>query len=223
MVIPSHSSRNRMLSLKVLLISTGVLSMAVMLKLSLPVITEFAISEVPSIWSFVVSWLRPPYLYLVINCIIITIVASSKLQQKVDESPSETVVQPVPIEISGDVRTDFSAAYNNDASMNTLAEVRPEFAYGHDENVAKASHFDPFAYVDARVSKAKKTMTLNPSEEMSGADELSISKSSWTPVTPQRNSTLSTEKPLVSARFGHRKVVKASPEGTNLSLSLSLS
>ncbi|KAA8523833.1 hypothetical protein F0562_010256 [Nyssa sinensis] len=206
MPIPSHSSSTWMLSLKVLLISTGVLSMAVMFKLSLPVMTEFAISEVPLIWSFVVSWLRPPYLYLVINCIIITIVASSKLQHKVDESPSETVVQPVPIKTPEYVQTNFSAAYNSVASMNTSVEIRPEFAYGHDENVVQASEPDPYPYVDARVSK---TMIANASG-LSGADELAISKSSW---TPQRNSTFPTEKPLVSARFNHRKVVKASPEG----------
>lgn len=60
-----------------MIISTAV---AVMLKLSVPLVTDFAHSEVPSIWSLVAFWLRPPYLYLVINCIIITIVASSKLR-----------------------------------------------------------------------------------------------------------------------------------------------
>ncbi|CAN4102843.1 unnamed protein product [Withania somnifera] len=88
-----QSSSNSMLSLKFFLISTTVLSAAIMLKVSAPAVTGFAVSEIPYIWNGVVSWLKPPYLYLVINCIIITIVASSKLQNKLDEdlSPAQVV------------------------------------------------------------------------------------------------------------------------------------
>uniref|UniRef100_A0A5B7BJI1 DUF4408 domain-containing protein n=1 Tax=Davidia involucrata TaxID=16924 RepID=A0A5B7BJI1_DAVIN len=197
MTIPSQltqsSTSNWMFPLKVVLISSGVLSMAVMLNLFVPVITQFAISEFPSIWSFLVSWFSPPYHYLLINCIILTIVASSKFRQKVDESPPEAVV---PIKISGDVREDFSVA--------ALVEVQPEFGYGYDANVV----------IKASDSRVLETKTTNASEEMSGGDEPALSNSSWS--TPQRNSTeysISTEKPLVSLRFGHRKDVKASPEG----------
>ncbi|CAN4104141.1 unnamed protein product [Withania somnifera] len=96
MAILFQSSSNSMLSLKIFLISTTVLSAAIMLKVSAPAVTDFAVSEVPSLWNGVVSWLKPPYLYLVINCIIITIVASSKLQNKLDEnlSPAPAFVSP---------------------------------------------------------------------------------------------------------------------------------
>lgn len=92
-ILFSQSSSGLALSLKLLFISTGVLSAAVLLKLSAPAIADFAVTDVPSFYNVVVSWLRPPYLYLVINCIIVTIVASSKLQSKLGDvslSPSPT-------------------------------------------------------------------------------------------------------------------------------------
>lgn len=63
--------------------TAAVLFMAVVAKLSASLVTEFTVSQVPMIWTLVASWLKPPYLYLVINCIIITIFASSKLQKHV--------------------------------------------------------------------------------------------------------------------------------------------
>ncbi|KAF9663521.1 hypothetical protein SADUNF_Sadunf17G0060000 [Salix dunnii] len=53
----------------------------VILKLSvLPFVTFFVVSELLIMYSSVISWFHLPYLYLVINCIIISILASSKLQ-----------------------------------------------------------------------------------------------------------------------------------------------
>ncbi|XP_074380159.1 uncharacterized protein LOC141721233 [Apium graveolens] len=63
--------------------TVAVLFMAVVAKLSASLVTEFTVSRVPWIWTLVASWLKPPYLYLVINFIIITIFASSKLQKHV--------------------------------------------------------------------------------------------------------------------------------------------
>ncbi|KAJ6376446.1 hypothetical protein OIU76_025568 [Salix suchowensis] len=107
MVFPTSGSGNLMLSLKVALISTGLLSLAVILKLSVvPFVTDFAVSELPIMYSSVISWLQPPFLYLVINCIIISILASSKLQlqnpsqeQQVLLSPADIIVPPVPMTV----------------------------------------------------------------------------------------------------------------------------
>ncbi|KAF2314285.1 hypothetical protein GH714_025030 [Hevea brasiliensis] len=102
------------LSLKIALISTCVLSVAVMLKLSVPVVTDFAVHELPLMYSSVISWLRPPYLYLVINGIIISIVASSKLQLQKPEEPSkqQEIIPPpmLAVEVpkaSGDIPSDY--------------------------------------------------------------------------------------------------------------------
>ncbi|WCJ32116.1 hypothetical protein M5689_013559 [Euphorbia peplus] len=69
------------LSLKVALISTGIISVAVVIKTSVPALTDL----VPVMYRCVVAWLRPPYLYLVMNAIIISIVASSKLHVQKDD------------------------------------------------------------------------------------------------------------------------------------------
>lgn len=95
-ILFSQTSSSLALSLKVLFVSISVLSAAVLLKLSAPAIADFAVTDVPSFYNVVVSWLRPPYLYLVINCIIVTIVASSKLQSKLgDVCPSPSVTPPL--------------------------------------------------------------------------------------------------------------------------------
>ncbi|KAL7216865.1 hypothetical protein ACSBR1_028730 [Camellia fascicularis] len=219
MAILSQSSSNWMLSLKVVLISTSVLFMAMVLKLSVPIVMEFAVSEIPSIWSFVMSWLRPPYLYVVINCIVITIVASSKLQQKVVDKPppavvAETMVYPVPIK----VREDYAVAYGGVDVKNASVEVRPEFEYGYDANVVKGSEFDVYELEDDRLPEietktATTTLAIRAAEEMSG-EELALSRSLWTPQLNSREYAVSSsEKPTVSVRIGHRKAVKSSPEG----------
>lgn len=204
----SSSSNSWMLSLKVVLISTGVLSMAVALKLSVPVVAEFVASEIPSLWSFVLSWLQPPYLYLIINFIIISIVASSKLQHRVDDAsppvPEMIIVPPVTAEavkISGEVsRTDY-AMYSNSSGVVLSG-------YGYDPNevpakiseaqvvVAETFHAPP---TPARVAEKEEVVARNGLQRI---DSLEFS--------PFANEN---EKPPASARFGHRKSVKASPEG----------
>nr|GMC70174.1 Leucine zipper protein [Ipomoea batatas] len=193
MTILFESASTSALSLRILLISTTVISAAVMLKISAPVITDFAVSDVPSIWNAVVSWLRPPYLYLVINCIIVTIVASSKLQSKLDDHvsapPPDTHVQALPqvreIQPPATVFSDLVPSFSDVVLNNQTASTRPEV----------------FSYV-SKVESAP---------------------SSWTPLTRQESSdySVSTEKPPASSRFSHRKNAKSTPDSGKGALAVS--
>ncbi|TXG67117.1 hypothetical protein EZV62_008392 [Acer yangbiense] len=115
------SSGNLTFSLKVGLVSTCVLSTAMLLKFSFPLISEFVASDVPVFWNVVLQWLKPPYLYLVINFIIISILASAKLQQK--DGSAAAAAAPDKVVLSGDVRTryDRSSVAYDDMMIRDLA------------------------------------------------------------------------------------------------------
>ncbi|KAM7251378.1 hypothetical protein ACFE04_023261 [Oxalis oulophora] len=84
---------NRILALKTVLISTAILSMAVLVTI-LPSLTDFSVFNelVPSSLLNIVSLiLRPPYLYIFVNFIIISILASTKLHKPHDHHPTAAV------------------------------------------------------------------------------------------------------------------------------------
>ncbi|KAF9614111.1 hypothetical protein IFM89_015373 [Coptis chinensis] len=200
MAITSRTTSNWFLSLKILLTSTIIFSVGVFLKLSIPVILNFMVSELPILWSSILAWLTPPYLYVVINGIIITIAASSRFQHKVDNDDDDIHIQesepiittpfkPIPLPI-----------------MDTHLDLKSPLL------VSNESDFEEERKV--QVEEVEKKVV--PIEDEVG---FVISRSNWT--VSRRDSTeipneilpLSTEKPLVSVRFGHRKPVKSSPEG----------
>ncbi|KAG9137157.1 hypothetical protein Leryth_011981 [Lithospermum erythrorhizon] len=95
---PSTRYNTSMLTPRLLLISATIISASIAVKLYAPPLINIS-SSVPTL--YVVSWLKPPYLYLIINFIIITIVASTKLQSKFEHFSSsqvhESFVQVQPI------------------------------------------------------------------------------------------------------------------------------
>jgi len=204
MAYPASSSYNWNLSLKLVLISTGVVTMALALKVSAPVVSDFVVSEIPSIWSFLLSWLRPPYLYILINCIIISIFASSKLKPRPDDpAPEMLAVPPTPTPVK-EVREDY-VVYGNYDILNR---------YGYDAAKASAS---VVRLVDSEgVEKTSSNEIL-----INGSDAAVLWRSALNGglhkqdslELPYSNNEKENETPPVSARFAHRKPVKASPEG----------
>lgn len=91
------------LFLKLLLLSSGILSMAEILKFYVPLVVDILVSDVPAVWSSIVLWLRPPYLYLLFNFIIVSILASSKLHQYLVDPPPTTMSK-----LYADSRADFT-------------------------------------------------------------------------------------------------------------------
>ncbi|KAH0685252.1 hypothetical protein KY290_016521 [Solanum tuberosum] len=79
------STSNLMLTVKFLLISIGAVSSAIAIKSSVPLI----LYECPTIWSGLISWLKPPYLYILLNGIIIIIAATSRSNRKEQQQSGE--------------------------------------------------------------------------------------------------------------------------------------
>ncbi|XP_062188789.1 uncharacterized protein LOC133892057 [Phragmites australis] len=157
------------------------------------------------------TWLTPPYLYIVINAIIISIAASSRFQS----SSRPTACGPAAPE--AELETEHVAI---SAPLQVPAPVVavPVVAVWPAEAVAME---EPMV----NVNTAAPAPVPVPEED----DDFSISRSTWTPrwrgaeteaeadaeneVAPFADLTNSREKPLVSARFG-RKAAKPSPEGS---------
>ncbi|XP_055826528.1 uncharacterized protein LOC129894955 [Solanum dulcamara] len=80
------STSNLMLTMKVLLISIGAISSVIAIKSSVPLI----LYEFPTIWIGLISWLKPPYLYVLLNGIIIIIAATSRSNSKEQHSGEQS-------------------------------------------------------------------------------------------------------------------------------------
>ncbi|KAF2305100.1 hypothetical protein GH714_001782 [Hevea brasiliensis] len=167
------------LSLQVVLISAGVLSLALLLKVSVPLVVDFSVYQAPLIWGSIASWLKPPYLYVILNCIIITIAASSRLHHTHGASDKEQQEQIPP------------------APKISIHEAPDQFHY--QIKISAAEILSDYGGMESTVVVAEDS-TWIPPKGMDSSENL-----------PEL--LLPSEKPLVSARFGHRKPVRASPEG----------
>ncbi|XP_038893632.1 uncharacterized protein LOC120082507 [Benincasa hispida] len=203
-----------LLSLKAMLMSAGVLSMALALKVSVPLVFEFSVLYVPLIWNSLISCLRPPYIYIIINGIIISIVASSRFHQK--EADAYVEIPSATREIVSEFTIVESPTAYEQRDELIVSEVKAIDAIDLPFEEAIAPEVKEIEAVilpreEVIVPEAKVIETISSVEaEAEDEDKFVIS------ANPRRNSLERMrlpEKPLVSSRFGHRKSAKASPEG----------
>ena len=201
------------LSFRFGLSTAAILFMAVMVKFSALLRTEFTVSQVPLIWNLVVSWFEPPYLYLVINCIIITIFASSKLQK---HGPSHNS------ELNKFLEDDYNG--NQNALQNKLVEVMqanssPEIKFSY----KFSDEFDLNGNADDSVSETKSpTIVKDVHIDDSNAATGSLYSGKTTRfkeindkiILEHPVNKMSEPKPPSSAKLVHQKVVKDNKEGT---------
>ncbi|KAH0937697.1 hypothetical protein HID58_005158 [Brassica napus] len=116
---------------------TGVLSLAAAVSFTVPSVSHFVASSYPMIYNNTVFLLKPPYLYLVINCIIVSIVATSKLTHKsssgidVSDFSEAVTVVPVPSDIDAGylnvshhaVASDYTEGEDNEPKVEDVSQV----------------------------------------------------------------------------------------------------
>lgn len=204
--------------------SAGVLSVALALKVSVPLVFEFSVLYVPLIWNSLISCLRPPYIYIIINGIIISIVASSRFHQNEADAY---------VEIPSATKASEDIGYREIVSEFTIVESPTAYEQRDELIVSEVKAIDAMDLqieeVIAPEMKEIEAALVLPREEVivpetkvieaissveaeaEDEDKFVISTNpTWNSL--ERRTRLP-EKPLVSSRFGHRKSAKASPEG----------
>ncbi|MED6182423.1 hypothetical protein PIB30_028285 [Stylosanthes scabra] len=153
-----------MLSLKVVALSAALFFTALGVKASLPLLT----THLPTLWNLCLLCFKPPFIYILLNAIIISIVASSKFFH---HNPFDTPhhVNPLPV---------------NPPLSKTLQQEEED-----EEEVEKE--------IDVGVVEESALIPLKSIDKEISPEYL---------ISPM-------EKPLLSARFGHRKPPKSIPEG----------
>ncbi|POO03692.1 CFE protein [Trema orientale] len=217
-----------MVSVKALVISMSVVLMGLAMKVSVPLSSESLGSHVPVMWSSFLTWLRPPYLYIIINVIIITIVASSRFHHHHHhDDRAEDYHEPAPTTTNvSDPGHESTGCYDQEMKIVSREfgesdQVRSVVLYEHrdeeeeeeeEAEVVEAYHADDEAAV---IDK------FEIPDEAVADHEVLLSRLSPRVETPPRRIDYSPDKPLFSARFGQRKPVKPIPEGGRSSLKVS--
>ncbi|AEE28700.1 unnamed protein product [Arabidopsis thaliana] len=192
-----------MISIKAALITAGIVAVSLFLKSSVPIAVDFSVSRFPIFWSSFLSWLKPPYLFVAINVIITIIMASSKFYQSVGEQDGE----------------DDEILLGGEYTIpNVITQAPPRRLVDLDAD------FDFVATVQSPILVAEveilevvfeeKEMAI--SGQTNGGDEFAVMRSELNqPIMEESENLPPAEKPLVSARSGHRKPIKASSKGVN--------
>ncbi|KAM7265174.1 hypothetical protein ACFE04_002857 [Oxalis oulophora] len=174
-----------LLCMKLVLISTGVLSVVFAVKNSVPLVVDFSTTQAPAIWSGFCSWLKPPFLYVIINGIIISIAASSRFYNTNQSSPLDEERERVTVSDLDDCHVSLRhQSYGYVEEIETINKSVEDDVDDDDDDVAEETK------------------------------SVLVTESTWTPRTdlPEIQSP-PVEKPLVSSRFCQRKPSKLSPEG----------
>ncbi|KAK9089424.1 hypothetical protein Scep_028506 [Stephania cephalantha] len=160
------------LSLKLLLVSALFLSTALILKFSIPPISQsqqlLSSVSIPLLYNSLRSWLTPPYLYFVINGIIIIIVASSRFQltprhEDAGDPPEKTTPADVPHDVAHEDYRDVAVVKEKESTppeavllINPLEKPPVSTRFSHRRSATASSEGGK----SLRVAKPKRQDTL---------------------------------------------------------------
>ncbi|CAD5312399.1 unnamed protein product [Arabidopsis thaliana] len=181
--------------IKAVLISTGIITaMSMFLKVFLPVTLYFSLSF-STLWSSFLPWLKPPYLFVFVNVMITIIIASSRYYRSIGDHDGK------------DEKNLHGRGYYRIQTEPIVNQTSPPRLEVKDMDLDV--DFDFMATIQPPEVERSEVVYEEKEEEISelinGGDEFVVLEESENlpPV----------EKPLVSARFEHRKMVKVTPKG----------
>ncbi|KAF8083416.1 hypothetical protein N665_0774s0005 [Sinapis alba] len=189
----------------------GVFSIAAAVSFTVPSVSHLVKSCFPIIYDNTVFLVKPPYLYLFTNCIIVSIVATSKLTQKasssVDDSEFSEVVTPV---MGVPVPSDINTAYLNVAGFEENdAPVLPEDIA--DDKVVVDGREDQHAEtVKPKLITGSPEPDTERTKPSSGSPELDMEKPKMKSDSPAVSVVKLSRKP---PRLNQQKSLKNNQEG----------
>ncbi|ERN09382.1 uncharacterized protein LOC18437526 [Amborella trichopoda] len=127
-------------ALKLIFLCIGFISTLLLLKLSLPNLSSFLQTSIPGLWLCFRACLSPPYLYIIVNCIIITIAASSSFQKNRSESKevAEEMVSDQHKPSDTEYKEEPEVINNGDVPLSYKEEPEPvTLGIGFDQKVSE--------------------------------------------------------------------------------------
>ncbi|KAL0694419.1 hypothetical protein Bca4012_061599 [Brassica carinata] len=180
--------------IKPVLISTGVVAMAMQLKIIVPVVA-LDFSRAPILFSSFLSWLKPPYLYVITN-VIIAMIGFSSMYYRVITNPDGK---------------DHEGSYSVDHKFQN-----------HEQNVHRAqprrsetTKDEDFSFVAATPPPKENKRPEVVTEKLAEAAVKVEEEERCLVVVAKPEKMTPVEKPLVSARIGQRKLVKTTTAERN--------
>ncbi|KAH0906435.1 hypothetical protein BRARA_J00909 [Brassica rapa] len=186
-------------------IIAGVFSLAAAVSFTVPSVSHVMASCFLIFYDNTVFLVKPPYLYLVTNCIIVSIVATSKLTQKasahIDDPEFSDVVTPETLE---PVPSDIDAGYLNVAHVVSYTGVEENDAPVEDVSEVNS---DDNVIVDSQQDQHAETEKPKPSSA-------SPEQESKEPKPKSDSPAVSVVKPLRKPpRFSQQRSLKNIEEG----------
>ncbi|CAH8372260.1 unnamed protein product [Eruca vesicaria subsp. sativa] len=186
--------------IKPVLISTGVVAIAMQLKIIVPVVAV-DLSRAPILFSSLLSWLKPPYLYVITNVIIIMIGFSSMYYQIITSPDSK--------DYEGGSYSGDNHKFQNEQNVHRDPPRRSETAKDEDFSFVAATQPSK----DIIKEKEKHEVVKEKLAEAVVKAEEERKKCLVVVAVPENLTPV--EKPLVVARIGQRKLVKTTTAERN--------
>ncbi|ESQ35731.1 hypothetical protein EUTSA_v10008322mg [Eutrema salsugineum] len=183
--------------IKPVLISTGFVAMGMHLKVIVPVAVDF--SQAPILLSSFTSWLKPPYLYVITNVIIVVIGVSSRYYRCITSNDGK------------DYEVSYGGDYkNHQTEQQIFHRAPPRRPETKDEDFSFFAATPP-----ANIVVEEKERPEAVREKLAESEaEVEEEKRCLVEVA-KPESMIPVEKPLVSARIGQRKPVKTTTAERN--------